>query len=187
MTKNHPHQKRISFKGGVHLNLIQNGISFDECVHLLRKIKLQLNNASKSISDVIFDQLFGEHAKVVSAKDFLHGFLHWHQNEASATQEDVEDIFSRLNSMKITEGSHHNNTKDDQSNAKYLIDRLHFAEYLFGPNNDLFDPKKQQFDQSLMNEPLSSYWINTSHNTYLTGDQLKSYSSVEMYATAMQR
>jgi hypothetical protein len=47
------------------------------------------------------------------------------------------------------------------------IDRLLFEEYLTAPRNDLYDPKKQAFDPFSLDEPLSHYWISTSHNTYL--------------------
>ena len=54
-----------------------------------------------------------------------------------------------------------------------------FARYLMDSANsaiDLSDSVKQDLDQ-----PLSRYYIATSHNTYLVGHQLKGLSSVQLY------
>ncbi|XP_067338677.1 1-phosphatidylinositol 4,5-bisphosphate phosphodiesterase beta-1 isoform X2 [Channa argus] len=55
-----------------------------------------------------------------------------------------------------------------------------FSRYLSGVENCIIPPEK--LDQSEdMTFPLSHYFINSSHNTYLTAGQLAGNSSVEMY------
>ncbi|XP_035277609.1 1-phosphatidylinositol 4,5-bisphosphate phosphodiesterase beta-1 isoform X1 [Anguilla anguilla] len=55
-----------------------------------------------------------------------------------------------------------------------------FSQYLIGEENVVIPPEK--LDQSEdMTFPLSHYFINSSHNTYLTAGQLAGNSSVEMY------
>uniref|UniRef100_A0AAR2J4J5 Phosphoinositide phospholipase C n=1 Tax=Pygocentrus nattereri TaxID=42514 RepID=A0AAR2J4J5_PYGNA len=55
-----------------------------------------------------------------------------------------------------------------------------FSRYLISDENGVIPPEK--LDQSEdMTFPLSHYFINSSHNTYLTAGQLAGNSSVEMY------
>ena len=48
-------------------------------------------------------------------------------------------------------------------------------------NNDAFDINKQPLRVGMMNQHFSHYYIASSHNTYLEGDQLASNSSVNRY------
>nr|XP_061814059.1 1-phosphatidylinositol 4,5-bisphosphate phosphodiesterase eta-2-like [Nerophis lumbriciformis] len=60
-----------------------------------------------------------------------------------------------------------------------------FTNYMRSPSGDIFNPEHNQVNQD-MTQALGNYFIATSHNTYLTGDQLLSQSSVEMYAYVLQ-
>eukprot|EP00291_Cryptomonas_curvata_P031229 CAMPEP_0172212196 /NCGR_PEP_ID=MMETSP1050-20130122/36855_1 /TAXON_ID=233186 /ORGANISM="Cryptomonas curvata, Strain CCAP979/52" /LENGTH=180 /DNA_ID=CAMNT_0012892795 /DNA_START=324 /DNA_END=863 /DNA_ORIENTATION=+ len=74
--------------------------------------------------------------------------------------------------------------------ANYLTVRQ-FAAYLDAEINSVYDPfcLAQGAGHDLdkyMSMPLSDYWISTSHNTYLTGDQLQGISTVGAYVQALQ-
>uniref|UniRef100_A0A8U8BUN6 Phosphoinositide phospholipase C n=1 Tax=Geospiza parvula TaxID=87175 RepID=A0A8U8BUN6_GEOPR len=55
-----------------------------------------------------------------------------------------------------------------------------FCRYLGGDENGIIPPETLGLHQD-MAQPLSSYFINSSHNTYLTAGQLTGLSSAEMY------
>ncbi|XP_077444805.1 1-phosphatidylinositol 4,5-bisphosphate phosphodiesterase beta-3 [Stigmatopora argus] len=55
-----------------------------------------------------------------------------------------------------------------------------FAAYLGGEENSVVPPERLDVIDD-MTQPLSHYFINSSHNTYLTVGQLTGLSSVEMY------
>ncbi|XP_054656403.1 1-phosphatidylinositol 4,5-bisphosphate phosphodiesterase beta-3 isoform X2 [Dunckerocampus dactyliophorus] len=60
------------------------------------------------------------------------------------------------------------------------ISLLAFTRYLGGEENSIVPPERLDVIDD-MNQPLSHYFINSSHNTYLTVGQLTGLSSVEMY------
>ncbi|XP_032643296.1 1-phosphatidylinositol 4,5-bisphosphate phosphodiesterase eta-1 [Chelonoidis abingdonii] len=60
-----------------------------------------------------------------------------------------------------------------------------FTSFMRSSACDIFNPLHSEVHQD-MDQPLCNYYIASSHNTYLTGDQLLSQSKVEMYARVLQ-
>ncbi|KAM4770806.1 1-phosphatidylinositol 4,5-bisphosphate phosphodiesterase eta-1 isoform 1-T1 [Rhinophrynus dorsalis] len=60
-----------------------------------------------------------------------------------------------------------------------------FTSFMRSPAGDIFNPLHCEIYQD-MDQPLCNYYIASSHNTYLTGDQLLSQSKVDMYAWVLQ-
>ncbi|PAV87943.1 hypothetical protein WR25_03718 isoform B [Diploscapter pachys] len=56
-----------------------------------------------------------------------------------------------------------------------------FTRFLSDPVNFAFVPESIEQNENELQYPLSYYYINSSHNTYLTGHQFKGSSSAEMY------
>ncbi|XP_076030317.1 1-phosphatidylinositol 4,5-bisphosphate phosphodiesterase epsilon-1-like isoform X2 [Oratosquilla oratoria] len=60
-----------------------------------------------------------------------------------------------------------------------------FARYMMDVDNYAFLTERMVPDEEEMNQALSHYYIASSHNTYLTGHQLKGESSVELYSQVL--
>ncbi|KAL3841874.1 hypothetical protein ACJMK2_019969 [Sinanodonta woodiana] len=61
-----------------------------------------------------------------------------------------------------------------------------FTEYLMSEECAIFDPDHQKVCQD-MSQPISHYFIASSHNTYLLEDQLKGPSSVDAYIRVLSK
>ncbi|XP_050724739.1 1-phosphatidylinositol 4,5-bisphosphate phosphodiesterase classes I and II-like isoform X3 [Eriocheir sinensis] len=64
--------------------------------------------------------------------------------------------------------------------AKNVLSFEGFLKYLMSDENTVMSMEKAD-QYADMDQPLSHYFINSSHNTYLTGHQFTGKSSVEMY------
>ena len=165
------------------------GLTFEQTVTFLHKIKRDTWQVKPVVE--IWNRLFGETMNNgkprmrVSASTFLQRFLVNKQGTADASADGVRDLFRRLNGLEIANVA--SSAEVDGLSAERYIDKDRFEAYLVSEENDAFDPKKQVFDPGTMDRPLSEYWISSSHNTYLTGDQLSSKSSTEMYVKALYR
>jgi len=158
-----------------------NVLTYDQCVTLIHRIRDdqygKRDYASKPFFFEIWKKFFGD-IEYVSAQVFLENFLHECQKEYTTTIDDVYEMIEIVH--QVESSSSFVNLR--RSGHLSIYD---FEIFLLHKMNDAFDPDHQQVYQD-MNLPLTDYWINTSHNTYLVGDQLQSKSSVEMYMMSLQ-
>ncbi|XP_016107555.1 1-phosphatidylinositol 4,5-bisphosphate phosphodiesterase eta-1-like, partial [Sinocyclocheilus grahami] len=76
-------------------------------------------------------------------------------------------------------------TAEELGNFLCMEQKVRFTNYMRSPVCDVFNPQHNEVNQD-MDQPLCNYFIASSHNTYLTGDQLLSHSKTDMYAWVLQ-
>ncbi|EJW87484.1 SH3 domain-containing protein [Wuchereria bancrofti] len=127
------------------------------------------------------NSLFAEHfaaysddAAVVSFNNFLRFHKDKQNDEIGMMREKASDFLRRL----LRQWDPYRDVREPALNV------TEFCDFLFSRENSLWDSVNENVIHD-MNRPLSHYWIASSHNTYLTGDQLKSESSLDTYARAL--
>nr|XP_061813069.1 1-phosphatidylinositol 4,5-bisphosphate phosphodiesterase gamma-2-like [Nerophis lumbriciformis] len=113
-------------------------------------------------------------ASVVLLHDFQR-FLIYQQKESWA---------SDLNKVRELMTTFIDDTMRKTNDPEFTVSE--FLSFLFSKENSLWDEKLSEINNQDMKNPLSHYWINSSHNTYLTGDQLRSESSTEAYVRCLR-
>nr|XP_027200086.1 1-phosphatidylinositol 4,5-bisphosphate phosphodiesterase classes I and II-like [Dermatophagoides pteronyssinus] len=126
----------------------------------------------------IFEKICGNHMynnkKVMTVEQFVQ-FLNKEQRDPRLNE--ILYPYANLSrGMDLIE----QHESDQEISQKGFLSFDGFLRYLMSDDNAIIPSEK--FDlNSDMDQPLSHYFINSSHNTYLTGHQLTGRSSVEIY------
>ncbi|KAG7506238.1 1-phosphatidylinositol 4,5-bisphosphate phosphodiesterase delta-3-A-like [Solea senegalensis] len=75
---------------------------------------------------------------------------------------------------------------NDWAQKNQFMTQNGFTMYMLSSENDVFNPDHTRVYQD-MSRPLAHYFISSSHNTYLTKDQVTSASSTEPYIRALNQ
>lgn len=139
----------------------------------------------------LLDSLFlWEHSRQSFNRIATHGrlslqaFQKWLETDQreTFTADEVREIAAQSSKEACEKFFAASNLAEDGS-----IDVYAFHQYFFSPTlNHVFDIKKRTVYQD-MTRPFAYYYCNSSHNTYLLGDQLKGVSSTQAYINALLR
>ncbi|EDO31556.1 predicted protein, partial [Nematostella vectensis] len=111
-------------------------------------------------------------------------------NGAWVTVDDLEDFMTKDQRFDVT----HKTCKElikkfevsQRGKAQLQLGIDGFLSFINSQHASLFNPAHEKIYQD-MNQPLSHYFIASSHNTYLLGHQLKGSSSVQAYRDVLER
>ncbi|CAL1605714.1 unnamed protein product [Knipowitschia caucasica] len=146
-------------------------VSFSQFAQLYRSLMF---DAQKNLEIPLLQRYIDKPEARISLEEF-HNFLYEQQNESWASDNNkVQDFMVSY-------------LKDPLREVEQpYFSQEEFLTYLFSKENTIWDVSLDQVRPDNMNNPLSHYWISSSHNTYLTGDQFSSESSLEAYARCLR-
>ncbi|XP_037088123.1 1-phosphatidylinositol 4,5-bisphosphate phosphodiesterase eta-2-like isoform X2 [Pollicipes pollicipes] len=183
-----------------------NGVlTFDECLDLLKQLNIQLD---KDSARQLFDaadtdkRTKGDEAALDDQEfvAFYHSLLQrpelevifnrYTNNEKLMTTEELADFLRGEQKMKDVSSDFCREVIEtyEPSESKYqgLLSLDGFHMLMSSKQVHIFNPEHSLVYQD-MKQPLAHYFIASSHNTYLLGNQLTGMSSVEAYIIALQK
>ena len=126
---------------------------------LLKMIQDQPANIDSSILAEVQQKSM---AGYITAAQFL-SFLRHEQKEETVSLMEIKELFQKINqqrSLKVLSEK----SLGSKDVSDIVITKEAFLQYLQSDDNDAFNPVKGWSSRTNMNMPLSSYWINTSHD-----------------------
>jgi phosphatidylinositol phospholipase C gamma-1 len=100
------------------------------------------------------------------------------------SHKDVVAFYKKEMSQTVTEEWAANITRRYGRTGKLKVPDL--IDYLISNENEAWYPERKTRVYEDMTRPLTHYFMASSHNTYLMGDQFRSESSVEAYVRALR-
>ncbi|MEE6499927.1 hypothetical protein FKM82_003640 [Ascaphus truei] len=163
----------------VEIGIPRDELSFEHFHLYYKKLMFEhqksiLEEFQKDSSVFILGNIDRPDASAVHLHDFQR-FLQFEQQESLA--QDLNKVRERMTKFI-------DDTMRETAEPFLYVDE--FLTYLFSKENSIWNEKYDEICAQEMNNPLSHYWISSSHNTYLTGDQLRSESSTEAYVRCLR-
>uniref|UniRef100_A0A3Q4BGI6 Phosphoinositide phospholipase C n=1 Tax=Mola mola TaxID=94237 RepID=A0A3Q4BGI6_MOLML len=146
-------------------------LNIEEIYQLLHK--LNVNLPRRKVKQMFQEADTDDQQGTLTYEEFsLANFLCNEQKMTNVTPEYVAEIIKKFE-------------VSDENKQMGVMGIEGFTSFMRSPTCDIFNPLHNEVNQD-MDQPLCNYFIASSHNTYLTGDQLLSHSKTDMYAWVLQ-
>ncbi|XP_076099356.1 1-phosphatidylinositol 4,5-bisphosphate phosphodiesterase classes I and II-like isoform X4 [Mytilus galloprovincialis] len=151
-----------------HETIDPNTFSFDMFFHFYRQL------VGRTEVDKVFDESGAKKKPILTVNQFWQ-FLNREQRDPRLN----EILYPHCTPAMAQEYISKYETKVGMA-ERGNVTQEGFLKFLMGEENNVVAPELLDLSQE-MTHPLAHYFINSSHNTYLTGHQLTGRSSTEMY------
>lgn len=146
-------------------------LNFEQFCSLWRELTLNTFDIRE------FKEAGGEDVESTITPEQLTAYLQ-KQGNTEVSEAFVRTIMSKYLGLAAAEGT---------DPSVLACDVFMFSDIVQSNDNGVLHQTIEKTVYQDMSHPLSEYWINSSHNTYLTGDQLKSSSTIDMYRIALEQ
>ncbi|XP_051569905.1 1-phosphatidylinositol 4,5-bisphosphate phosphodiesterase delta-3-A isoform X2 [Myxocyprinus asiaticus] len=174
-------------------------MSYDEVKHLLQLINIDLNEQYARTLFKKCDRSCDGRLDHVEIEEFCRElmrrpeldavFRHYSSNGCVLTTIELRDFLGDQGenaSLTQVQSLIHTYELNDWAQKNLFMSQNGFTMYMLSKENDIFNPDHAHVYQD-MSRPLAHYYISSSHNTYLTKDQVTSASSTEPYIRALNQ
>ncbi|KAK7174556.1 hypothetical protein R3I93_001691 [Phoxinus phoxinus] len=174
-------------------------MSYDEVRHLLQLINIDLNEQYARTLFKKCDRSCDGRLDHVEIEEFCRElmrrpeldavFRHYSSNGCVLTTLELRDFLGDQGedpSLAHAKSLIHTYELNNWAQKNLFMTQNGFTMYMLSNENDVFNPDHAHVYQD-MSRPLAHYYISSSHNTYLTKDQVTSASSTEPYIRALHQ
>ncbi|KAK0139468.1 1-phosphatidylinositol 4,5-bisphosphate phosphodiesterase delta-1 [Merluccius polli] len=177
-----------------------NKMSLKELKHFLRQINVEVDD---TYAEELFKECDKSNSGALEGSEIKHFYdLLTHREEIDVIYKKYAQVDGQMSSRDLLNFLH--NEQREQvtlGNAVKLIEKYEpdetakqrkhmtkdgFLMYMHQQEGSILNPAHSKVYQD-MRQPLNHYYISSSHNTYLTADQLKGPSSTEAYIRALMK
>ncbi|XP_018410681.1 PREDICTED: 1-phosphatidylinositol 4,5-bisphosphate phosphodiesterase delta-3 isoform X2 [Nanorana parkeri] len=171
-------------------------MSFQEVKDMLRMINIDMNDiyaytlfkkCDRSNTDRLEDHEIEEFCTQLMYRPELEEIFHEYSGEDRVlSAEELQEFLQHQGEEATLERAReiiHKYELNEKAKQHDLMMQEGFMMYLLSAEGDIFNQKHRKVYED-MTQPLSHYFISSSHNTYLTNHQLVGSSSTESYIRA---